>query len=48
MKRYIFFSSGRARDVFHTFAKLVLADRLLEMRFGKRIELCAPINICKN
>jgi len=39
MENYKCLSSGRAKDAFRTFTKLVLADRLLEMRFGPCIQL---------
>jgi hypothetical protein len=35
---YIFIGKGKAKDVLRTFAKLVVADRLLEAKFGKWIE----------
>ncbi len=40
---YIFRDKGKVRDVLRTFAKLAVADRILEMRYGVRIELI-PIN----
>ena len=35
MKHWIFARSGKAKDVFTYIAEAVLADRLLEMRFGQ-------------
>jgi len=35
MKHWIFARSDKAKDVFTYIAEAVLADRLLEMRFGQ-------------
>jgi hypothetical protein len=34
----LFYGKGKAKDVFRLLAKVALADRILEGKFGKRIE----------
>ena len=40
---YRFLKVGKINDISRTFAKLVIADRLLEAKFGKRIELVSQL-----
>jgi hypothetical protein len=35
---YLFYGKGKAKDVFRLLAKASIADRLLENKFGRRIE----------
>lgn len=42
---YRFILRGKAAQVFRTFAKLVVADRLLENKYGERIELSKQITV---
>ena len=40
--RFLFIRTGKAKQVFRELALAAVADRLLEMKFGKRITARTP------
>ena len=47
MRRFIILK-GKAKDVFRELALMAVADRLLEMKFGRNTEYLEPEDFCRN
>ena len=46
--RFIILGKGKIKDVFRALALAVLADRMLEMRFGRNTEWLEPCDFSRN